>query len=129
MRAWALRAALAAMVSILCACGGRERDAQAAIALLQLTLKDMAEGYVPLGFGVNRGYGDITADSMEFAVGDADVASLSWLADLNGLMLTQKELKAEFNSSAKLAPLDEAWQSYLTDATASRAAGAEGTKQ
>lgn len=85
--------------------------AQAAIALLLLTLKDAADGLVPLGFGVNRGYGDIEVGSITLTVEHA--ADGSWLEALGGLRFTRQNGRWEIGPKDKLAPLAEAWRSYL----------------
>jgi CRISPR/Cas system CSM-associated protein Csm3 (group 7 of RAMP superfamily) len=42
------------------------KKAQKAVqALLLLTLRDLSRGVIPLGFGVNRGMGDVNVDSIE----------------------------------------------------------------
>lgn len=112
---------------LLCACNNSERDAQAAIALLVLTLRDMTEGCVPLGYGVNRGYGDIAIGGMTFTT--AGSASWPWLEDLAGLKITRTGLSASIDPSAALTLLNGAWKSYLDDFRKSREAEAGGEKQ
>ncbi len=102
---------------LLCACNGSERDAQAAIALLLLTLKDLAEGLVPLGYGINRGYGDIAVGRMACSV--AGAKDVPWLAELATLTITQNGLKAAIAPTEPLASIDEAWQQYVVELAAS----------
>jgi CRISPR/Cas system CSM-associated protein Csm3 (group 7 of RAMP superfamily) len=84
--------------------------AQAAIALLLLTLRDMAAGLVPLGFGVNRGYGDVEVKSVALTVEHAPEGS--WLAALDGLRLTPHNGRVDLPKD-RLAGLAGAWKRYL----------------
>jgi len=43
----------------------RGKDNHAALALLWLVLRDLGQGRIPLGFGVNRGYGDLSVERVE----------------------------------------------------------------
>ena len=91
----------------------RDTVAQAAIALLLLTLKDLASGLVPLGFGVNRGYGDIEVRCVALAV-EHPPPKDSWLAALDGIRLTPQNGRVELPKD-KLAGLAEAWACCLAE--------------
>lgn len=43
----------------------RGKDNKAALALLWLVLQDLKQGHIPLGFGVNRGYGSLQVNKVE----------------------------------------------------------------
>jgi CRISPR/Cas system CSM-associated protein Csm3 (group 7 of RAMP superfamily) len=88
-----------------------ETVAQAAIALLLLTLKDLAAGLVSLGFGVNRGYGDIEVRSVTVTVEGAPKEP--WIGALVGLQFTKQNGCVEIGPKDKLAPLARAWTDYL----------------
>ncbi len=89
----------------------REIVAKAAIALLLLTLRDLAAGLVPLGFGVNRGYGDVKVRRVTLTVEGAPKEP--WIAALGGLQLTNQNGCIEIGPKDKLAPLAKAWTDYL----------------
>ncbi len=97
--------------------GAKETDAgapyvrHAAIALLLLTLRDMVDGLVPLGFGVNRGYGNIGITGLTVTTKDAgdDPA----ITTLNGFQIGKDNNKrAVFSKPAKLTEFNEAWHAY-----------------
>lgn len=60
-------------------------ERSAGMALLCLVLDDLVAGRVPIGFGVNRGFGDVEVTGVEFAPGDTwrpgDGQFLAWLPD------------------------------------------------
>lgn len=58
-----------------------------AAVLLDLTLRELREGRVPLGFGVNRGYGTVGISEISGAPWDSDLASMAddWGEYLKGL--------------------------------------------
>lgn len=87
------------------------RDHRAAVTLLLLLVRDLADGRMPLGYGVNRGMGAIAVDRVRVRSRGlpADLAPLAGL-DLDRGDLTQ--LPAELRST-----LDAAWQSWLTTAS------------
>ena len=83
----------------------------AALALLLLTLRDMVDGLVPLGFGVNRGYGDIKIETLTISITNMD-ADLK-IAAIDKLQIRKVgQDRATFNDPAKIGALDAAWQAY-----------------
>lgn len=82
----------------------------AEFALLWLTLKDFCAGYIPLGFGVNRGYGDLAVDRVELS----GLKALGHEVDTVNLSVTDRQLDA-----TAIAPLIEraksAWQEWLRE--------------
>ena len=86
---------------------------KAAIALFLLTLRDVVEGRVPLGFGVNRGYGDVSVSALSFML-DGPADAPDWLKNLNGLAITKgQDGRATFTDTEMLTELDTAWKDYL----------------
>jgi CRISPR/Cas system CSM-associated protein Csm3 (group 7 of RAMP superfamily) len=67
-------------------------------ALLWLTLRDLALGRIPLGYGVNRGYGSLKVEKI--MVGDQAV-TISPQGMIDGMDVTE---------------LEQAWQSWLAQA-------------
>jgi CRISPR/Cas system CSM-associated protein Csm3 (group 7 of RAMP superfamily) len=67
-------------------------------ALLWLTLRDLALGRIPLGYGVNRGYGSLKVEKI--MVGDQAV-TISPQGMIDGMDMTE---------------LEQAWQSWLAQA-------------
>jgi CRISPR/Cas system CSM-associated protein Csm3 (group 7 of RAMP superfamily) len=99
--------------------GVKERPARmanakhAALALFLLSLRDMVDGLVPLGFGVNRGYGDIEVTSLTIAVDNA--AADPAIASLKGLQIKKgTDGRAVFSDPVKLEKVDKAWKEYLS---------------
>jgi CRISPR/Cas system CSM-associated protein Csm3 (group 7 of RAMP superfamily) len=93
----------------------RETVKQAAIALLLLTLEDAANGLVPLGFGVNRGYGAIEVRRVAITVEHApeDV----WLSGLGSIQFAKRDGRVEIGPKDTLACIAEAWSRYIEDWT------------
>jgi CRISPR/Cas system CSM-associated protein Csm3 (group 7 of RAMP superfamily) len=104
--------------------------AQAAVALLLLTLKDMANGLVPLGFGVNRGYGEIDIRGVDFKMTNAPADH--WAAALDGVRIAKRDDgRADFTLVDRLKPVAAAWEKYIDmreHAKAKAAAEAEARK-
>jgi CRISPR/Cas system CSM-associated protein Csm3 (group 7 of RAMP superfamily) len=71
-------------------------------ALLLLTLRDLAMGRIPLGYGVNRGYGSLEIDKI--------CLKSPAIPELNG-----KEMSFSNGTIAgiNLTPFNEAWQTWL----------------
>ena len=87
-----------------------EHDHHAAVMLLLLLIRDLAEGRLPLGYGVNRGFGAIAVERVRVRGRGlpTDLASLAEL-DLDRGNITH--LPAELRAS-----LDAAWLSWLAAA-------------
>lgn len=79
------------------------RDRQAAILLLLLTVRDLADGQVPLGFGVNRGHGSVRAqfDHCQMTAKGSDAVEFLGVADPL--------------DPGGLAELEDSWQSWISD--------------
>lgn len=79
---------------------------RAALALFLLTLRDFARGRIPLGYGVNRGLGDLDLDRVTFS--DA--------AEWEGVSLDIALAASDFDDGENMTrfqPLQEAWDAYL----------------
>lgn len=76
-------------------------------ALLLLMLRDLASGRIPLGYGVNRGYGSLEVDKI--------CLESPAIPNLNGKELTFSPSGAILGID--LTPLDQAWQTWLKQAT------------
>ena len=107
--------------------GGRLPDDRqlvlAVLALLLLTLRELHEGRLPLGFGSTRGHGDIAVERISFAAttsGGDGVAGA--LAVLDGLDITSEEDWSRQDIADRLADMVAAWQGHLA-----RARSAAGT--
>ena len=109
--------------------GATQMKRDAAIALLFLTLRDMAQGWVTIGFGSNRGYGEVEVRGVTFAVEGCDdgVAGLAGSAQgdqqhsnakitLSAQELVDPAVLAS-NDDAKpfVEAINNAWVSYLKD--------------
>lgn len=82
-------------------------DHRAAVMLILLLVRDLANGRLPLGYGVNRGLGSI-------AVGQVRITGRGLPADLAPLARIDFEHGDPAQLPAGLrASLDEAWQSWL----------------
>lgn len=80
---------------------------KAAMALFLLTLRDFARGCMPIGFGGNRGLGDIRFDEVRFAPGTT----------FHGLPLGEALSAADFEDPEKMSrfqPLQEGWTGHIT---------------
>jgi len=87
-----------------------------AVALLLLLLRDMSEGWIPLGFGTNRGLGAIEVTGIQFALDPpSNGMPVSPLHDVrwNGSFDSQasQSLPLEF-----LEQVRRAWRAYLEEA-------------
>jgi len=77
---------------------------KAMVALLLLTLRDLASGRVPLGFGTNRGMGSVAVDRVTITPSGVD-----WMQDMATLDKGDiKTLPCDL-----LSQLDEAWQTAI----------------
>jgi CRISPR/Cas system CSM-associated protein Csm3 (group 7 of RAMP superfamily) len=80
----------------------------AGIALLLLLLRDLCQQRIPLGYGVNRGLGAISVESIQINGGGLilDAPDFSWSIDAHGSF--------EGVDPEQLASLDEAWHSAIS---------------
>jgi CRISPR/Cas system CSM-associated protein Csm3 (group 7 of RAMP superfamily) len=84
-----------------------EPDHRAAVMLLLLLVRDLADGRLPLGYGVNRGLGSIAVDTVR-------VSGRGLPADVAPLARIDLECGDIVHLPAGLrASLDDAWQSWL----------------
>lgn len=77
------------------------------VALLLLLLRDMAQGRIPIGFGVNRGLGAIEITQVEFSV-QGNPQRLGRLANLDKVSLENGDISQI--PEVVLKPLQEAWK-------------------
>ncbi len=77
------------------------------VALLLFLIRDLAKGRIPIGFGVNRGYGAIEITQVELTV-QGDPKTLGMLKDLNGMKLAKGDISTIPKSV--LETLQNAWQ-------------------
>ncbi|NJL99419.1 MAG: hypothetical protein HC924_11725 [Synechococcaceae cyanobacterium SM2_3_2] len=77
------------------------------VALLLFLIQDLAKGRIPIGFGVNRGYGAIEITQVELKV-QGDPKTLDILKDLNGMKLAEGDISAIPKNV--LETLQNAWQ-------------------
>jgi CRISPR/Cas system CSM-associated protein Csm3 (group 7 of RAMP superfamily) len=78
---------------------------EAVKALLILTLRDLASGRIPLGYGVNRGYGSLEVEKI--------VLNLSAVSEFDG-----KEITFSPNGAIEgidITQLNQAWQDWLKE--------------
>lgn len=89
----------------------RPGQALPAFALLWLTLRDFAAGRIPLGFGVNRGYGDLTVLDIQF-IGLATLKQEDAKLDVTEGVIADhpivKQLKTAWNDWLKAKQTQEA---------------------
>jgi CRISPR/Cas system CSM-associated protein Csm3 (group 7 of RAMP superfamily) len=92
--------------------------ADAAVALLILTLRDLASGRVPLGFGGNRGYGAIEVTKIAFEI-EGDQASEA-VKKLRGEVLAPADATSSapawttaLAAGGRLDALNERWKESL----------------
>lgn len=94
---------------------GTAAEARSAVYLLALLLRDLAEGWVGIGYGSTRGYGEVTAE-LEQVV----------FAFPSGSTLTEGSssfaLASFFSNAALRSPFEEAWQAEIRTLTSSLAA-------
>ena len=94
-----------------CASKGKEELVlfrRAAFALFILTLRDFARGRIPLGYGVNRGLGDLDLTKVAFA----GLETKTW----EGMKMPSSLAAGDFGEQEKMEvfqPLQEAWCSYI----------------
>jgi len=94
---------------------GTDAEAQSSVYLLALVLRDLAEGWVGIGYGSTRGYGEVSA-----ALGDIAFAFPAGSTLAKG---SASFTLAFFFSDADLrAPFEKAWRSEITALTPSPAA-------
>lgn len=92
-----------------------EKEQAAALALLLLVLREMADGQVPIGSGSTRGHGAISMENLAFSLeGSTDSAAL---AELSGLVWEefQKFVQGE-DVSSRIATIAEGWKGYINPA-------------
>lgn len=75
-----------------------EKD-QAAVALFMLLLRDLSGGHIPIGYGTNRGFGDIRVTRIL-------LTGASWPDGIEA---------ADLFTSDRAGQLSEAWRRYLDD--------------
>jgi CRISPR/Cas system CSM-associated protein Csm3 (group 7 of RAMP superfamily) len=91
-------------------------NALATIALLIHTLRDLAAGEIPLGFGVNRGMGSIAVTSVKITANGPSAATKNaspWFTELattDPLEIAGADFSAIFEW---LKPIERAWAAYL----------------
>ncbi len=86
-------------------------QARAAVALLALTLRELARGTIPLGFAGNRGMGTVVVEKITFKLTGSLPEDLADLACLDSLELTP-DCFADTGRLRALAALEDAWQAY-----------------
>ncbi len=76
------------------------------IALLLLTLQDFMQGDIPLGFGTNRGYGQVAVDNITFEA-EGKSETIEWLQEHKGVTVDNlfancpQELKTAWANAIK----------------------------
>ncbi|PZO57609.1 MAG: hypothetical protein DCF15_06850 [Phormidesmis priestleyi] len=86
-----------------------DAEAQVAIALLILLLRDLAQGRIPIGYGTNRGMGAIALQSVAF-----EGRSLSQeLAALDNAPIFDSNMALQ--ESPLLQQLNQQWQQWLNN--------------
>ena len=80
---------------------------RAALALFLLTLRDFARGRIPLGYGVNRGLGDLDLEKATF--GDLP----DWACSTAGAFEIRPDDFTSTQSLERFQPLQDAWCNYL----------------
>jgi CRISPR/Cas system CSM-associated protein Csm3 (group 7 of RAMP superfamily) len=80
----------------------------AELALLWLTLRDFCAGQIPLGFGVNRGYGDLEVERVDLS----GLTALDHATDSEVLRVTNGELDTD-PVKTLLVRVKAAWQQWL----------------
>lgn len=83
-----------------------EQNYLARVALIFLILRDLMNQRIPIGFGTNRGMGDILVEKIEFK----GIGNLEELQSLNNLTLNKSDL-SEIDSSL-LEKLTQEWQKW-----------------
>jgi CRISPR/Cas system CSM-associated protein Csm3 (group 7 of RAMP superfamily) len=74
-------------------------------ALLLLTLRDLAAGRIPLGYGVNRGYGSLKVNKICLTSPDSELNGKEMTFSPNGAI-----------AGIDLATFNQAWQTWLNQA-------------
>nr|NLI50787.1 hypothetical protein [Propionibacterium sp.] len=94
---------------------GTDAEAKSAVYLLALVLRDLAEGWVGIGYGSTRGYGEVSAE-----LGDIDFAFPADTPPAEGR--ASFTLASFFSDAALRAPFEKAWRSEIAALTPSPAA-------
>jgi CRISPR/Cas system CSM-associated protein Csm3 (group 7 of RAMP superfamily) len=97
---------------------GTEAEARSAVYLLALLLRDVAEGWVGIGYGSTRGYGEVSAELKDIAFA---FPAGSTLAEGSASFT----LASFFSDAALRAPFEEAWRSEIATLTPSPASGGD----
>ena len=97
-----------------------------AIRLLMFVLRDLAEGWIGLGHGTTRGYGEITADPAGITFAFPALLPEP-LADLAGRSLSLSALTGDEGIATARAALTRAWQDEIRELRASAATTEEVT--
>lgn len=101
-----------------CGCDPKGREElvsfrRAAFALFLLTLRDFARGRIPLGYGVNRGLGDLDLTEATFA------GLKAWkCVEIPVEMMPDRLTADDFDEKGKMEafrPLQEAWSTYIKE--------------
>ena len=79
------------------------------VALLFLVLRDLMNRRIPLGFGTNRGLGDIGVEKIKID----GIRNLSQLSDFEDITLTKKELSQK--NTEFFQQLTAAWQNWINN--------------
>lgn len=89
-----------------------QNEQAAALALLLLVLREMADGQVPIGSGSTRGFGAISVDELEVSLeGGADHAALAELSTLDWAAFSA--FVAGEDISARIGTIITSWKNYL----------------
>lgn len=81
--------------------------------LLLLTLRDLINQRIPLGFGTNRGFGAIEITKIDFK----GIGNLKDLTSLNNLELTQPKHDLSDMNQTLLNTLNREWQTWIDNQT------------
>jgi CRISPR/Cas system CSM-associated protein Csm3 (group 7 of RAMP superfamily) len=87
----------------------------AAIALLLLTLRDLAEGRIPLGFAVNHGMGEVAVDEINvkgFDLDRGEDTSLSKLTAISALAVTDANRLREQLGEDLFTRINQSWKDW-----------------
>lgn len=90
-----------------------ENEYYPCFVLLLLTLRDLINKRIPLGFGTNRGFGAIEISKINFK----GIGKLEELSNLNNLELTQLSYELSNMNQDLLNKLNRDWQNWIQNQT------------
>lgn len=88
---------------------GTPTEVRSAVYLLALLLRDLAEGWIGIGYGSTRGYGEVTADLEEISFAFPSRSTLAGQSTFT--------LASFFSDAGVRAPFEQAWQAEIQTLT------------